>query len=369
MKDIELLGSTPSKNCYNVGVIGSGNSAHALTAWLASCGHKVTMYARNIDKLSHIKSTGKITTRGLLEGTFPIARVTSSPEELCRNADIIFVATLATAYQDVAAQLLPWITARHCVIPFSGKLCGSLQMHNVFIAGGKSIPVIETDAIFACRLQDDGAVWIRGRKQWTLYSGVNRSMTEKYGHLLTTFFPTLEPAKNLIQRGLTDFGAFAHPVITMANMSKIDRGEPFLFYYEGLSDRTITLLEAVELEFRAVAKAYDVEIIPMKELLNRYYGCNTSSLLSAMTSVPNYRHSAAPATLNHRFLNEDVQCTLIPLQQLARKAGVMTPTIDSIIHFSSLIACNNDIQVKPRSLETLGWASLDSGNITEAMAL
>ena len=79
----------------------------------------------------------------------------------------------------------------------------------------------------------------------------------------------MEPAENLIQRGLTDFGAFAHPVITIANMSKIDRGESFLFYYEGLSERTICVLEAVELEFKAVARTYGVELTTKQQASSR----------------------------------------------------------------------------------------------------
>jgi opine dehydrogenase len=355
----------PSARKYRVGVIGSGNSAHALAAWLSSQGHTVTMYARDINKLARIRTSGRIVARGKLEGTFPVSLVTDSAQALCANADIIFVATLATAYSDVARQLSDAITREHRVIVFSGKLCGSLEMSNALRDLGKSVPVLETDALFACRLREDGSIWIRGHKQWTLYSGINRTMTREFGPILEVFFPTLEPADHLIQRGLTDFGALAHPVITLANMSKIDRGESFFFYYEGLSDRTIALLEAVEAEFRAVARAYGVELIAMKDLLDRYYGCDSSSLLNAMTSVPNYRHSVAPATLNHRYLSEDVHCTLIPLRELARKAEVATPTLDGIIHFTSLIAAPSKGETKTRSLDALGWSSLSQAAIME----
>ena len=352
---------------YRVGVVGSGNSAHALSAWLSSQGHTVNMYARNIEKLDHVRKAGAIVSTGKLEGTFPVASVTNSPKELCGASQVIFVATLATAYSDVARQLAPWMTSDHFVVLFSGKLCGSLEMTNAFLKLGKQVPVLETDAIFACRLQENGSIWIRGQKQWTLYSGIDQTSTAEYGAVIRSFFPYLEPAKNLIQRGLTDFGAFAHPVITVANLSKIDRGEAFLFYYEGMSERTVALLESVEIEFRAVAKAYGVELIPMKDLLNRYYGCDTTSLFSAMTSVPNYRDSAAPASLNHRYLNEDVHCTLIPFQELARKARVSVPTVDAVIQFTSLISKSNGADLRPRSLDILGWSSLSCEGITERM--
>jgi len=35
----------------------------------------------------------------------------------------------------------------------------------------------------------------------------------------------------------------------------------------------LILLEQLEEEFRSIAGAYETKIIPMKELLNRYYGC------------------------------------------------------------------------------------------------
>lgn len=218
----------PGSRKYRVGVVGSGNSAHALSAWLSSQGHIVNMYARNIEKLDHVRKTGSIVSTGKLEGTFPVASVTNSPKELCGASQVIFVATLATAYSDVARQLAPCMTSEHCVVLFSGKLCGSLEVTNAFLKLGKQVPVLETDAIFACRLQENGSIWIRGQKQWTLYSGIDQTTTAEYGAVIRSFFPYLEPAKNLIQRGLTDFGAFAHPVITVANLSKIDRGESFI---------------------------------------------------------------------------------------------------------------------------------------------
>jgi len=48
------------------------------------------------------------------------------------------------------------------------------------------------------------------------------------------FFPGLEEAENIVQRGLTDFALFAHPSTMIANMTNVDRNTGFLFYYEGL---------------------------------------------------------------------------------------------------------------------------------------
>jgi opine dehydrogenase len=350
---------------YDIGIVGAGNSAHALAAYLASKGHRISMYCRRPDALAHVLRDSHIRSQGKLEGVFPIERVVSDFRTLCKSSSIIFLATVATAYTDIIRSMAPFLTKDHVVIPFSSKLGGCKEVQAAFAAERRQafrLNVLETDALFACRLQEDGSIWIRGIKNWNLYSGPTLTETKEYGVLLARLFDGLEPAENLIQRGLTDFGAAAHALITLANLSRIDRSDDFLFYYEGLSERTIVLLEAVEQEFRAVAEAYGTSLIPLKILLDRYYGCNTESLFKAVTSVPNYQHSKAPTSLNHRYFQEDVACTLVPLIELARKANVFTPIVDATVSIASTLG-GRDFASEGRTLKRLGWSLLSHSEI------
>jgi opine dehydrogenase len=43
----------------------------------------------------------------------------------------------------------------------------------------------------------------------------------------------------------------------------------------------------------------------------------------------------APASLDHRYVHEDVGYGLVPFAALGRLAGVPTPTIDAIVHLVS----------------------------------
>ena len=346
-----------------IGIIGAGNSAHALAAYLSNQGHQVTIYARRKEALGKMASTRRLNSRGVVNGSFLLHTVTTDLKKLTSESDVIFIATVTTAYQDVAAALAPYLTKRHYLVLFSGKLFGCLVFEQTLDAwGAVRVPVIETDALFACRLEGDSRVWIRGFKRWTLYACTHHWQTLEYGPLLRRFFPGLEPAENLLQRGLTDFGAHAHAVITVANLSRIDAAHPFLFYYEGLSPRTVVLLEQVEAEIKAVANAYGVAIIPMSELLNRYYGCRTDSLLDAIRSVPNYRHSLAPTSLSHRYLSEDVRCTLLPLGELADKASVNVPVLRSIVTLATTV-CTDDLSKSSRSLKNLNMHMLTQEDI------
>lgn len=350
---------------YPVGIIGAGNSAHALSASLSQKGHTVRMYARRREQLDHISKSGKIRAFGEIEGEFPIAEVTADYKRLCAQSSVIFFATITTAYPDIIQELAPYLTSDHVLVPFSSKLAGAKEIGEAYaLKRGRHLSpkIIETDALFACRKQEDGSVWIRGIKKWNLYSCQTRTETLEFGPILSNFFSGLQPAENLIQRGLTDFGAVAHAVITLANLSRIDRGDDFLFYYDGLSERTILLLEAAEREFRSVAEAYDTTLMPMKNLLDKYYSCDTTSLLTAMKTVPNYRHSKAPTTLSHRYFQEDVASTLVPLSELAQKANIKTPMVDATINIAGVLA-GRDFRTEGRSLKSLGWDKLSRSEI------
>ncbi|MBX9695612.1 MAG: NAD/NADP octopine/nopaline dehydrogenase family protein [Cyanobacteria bacterium] len=361
--------STASKQSIaNVGIVGSGSSACALSAYLSNQGHAISVLARDVSRLPVMGQTREIKSSGRLEGSFPIADLTSSCEEFLENNEYIFVATVTTAYGDIASKLAKFLQPHHKVILFSSKLGGSLEVKHILTQMGKpEIPVLETDALFACRLQPDESIWIKGIKNWTLYSATQHSDTMKHAEAITRFFPGLQAATNLVQRGLTDFGALAHAPIMIANMNTIDRGTSFQFYWQGMTERTVIILEQLEQEFSQIAKAYGADLIPMKELLNRYYGCNTESLLKAMCTVPNYEHSYAPSGLNHRFLYEDVSSTLVPASQLAAKAGVQVPVLESIITFSSVLA-GEDFRTTGRTLARLGMGQLTSGQIMDRIS-
>jgi opine dehydrogenase len=351
-----------------IGVIGSGNTARALAAYLSHQGHPVCVYTRHPEKLDTIRRRRCIEVTGLFEGAYPVEQVTSDPESLSRQCGILFVASVTTAYLDVAAALAPYLREHHVLVLFSSKLCGSLEMTRALHGHGvQGVPIIETDALFACRVREDHGIWIAGFKGWTFLACPQRSGTLCHGPLLRRFFPGLQDASNLVQRGLTDFGALAHALVSLVNLGSIDRGERLRFYVEGMSERTIVLLERMEEEFHSVARAYGTSLLPMKELLNRYYGCETGSLLEAMRTVPGYRELYAPTSLEHRFLTEDIATSLVPLQGLARKAGVAVPMVDAVITFTSVLS-GQDLRATGRTLERLGWGGLSHEAIVRWMA-
>ena len=296
-----------------IGVLGAGSEGLALAAHLASRGESVHLRTRFPDRIRTIARERSVRARGLLQGRFPLAAVGSDLREVAGRCGVLFVAAVTTAYRSLAAALAPHLEPGHVVVLFSGKLCGTAEFgHALTRSGAARVDVLETDALFAARTWGDAGVTVHGQKQWNLFTGLDRDATERHGKRMRQLFPGLEQARSQVQRGLTDFGAVAHATIALANISRIDRAEELLFYREGLSERTVVLMERVEREFQQVGEAYDAPVPSMVELLDRYYGCEGDTVLEAMRSVHVYRDITAPRSLNHRFLREDVASTLVP---------------------------------------------------------
>jgi len=364
------LRSHADKSLLSTGIVGTGNSAHALAAYLSAAGTSVRMLSRNKVKAQILDASRRIYSEDRILGRFELSGAYTDAREFASRSRNIFVATVATAYKDVAESLAPYLSSAHTIILFSGKFAGAREFQLALLEKGLTeLPkIVETDSLFACRLVAEGRVWIRGIKRWTLFSSVTRSETEACAPIINAYFPGLTAADSLIQRGLTDFGALAHAPIALTNMHAIDREQEFLFYYQGMTPRTIAVLESMEEEFRAIGAAYGVRLIPMKELLNRYYGCDTNSLYSAMTTVPNYRHSLSPKTLNHRFFYEDVACSLVPFEQLARLAGQETPVLSSMISLATCVV-GEDFRKTGRTLEKLKLGELGKSDQSEIIQL
>lgn len=355
------------RGVHSCGIVGAGNSAHALASYLAQQGHEVHLYARNPGKIEHLRRERAVRATGQVEGFFRLQSVGSDARRFAESCPTIFLCTTTNDYLDVVAQIGPYLEWGHEVVLFSSKFAGSILVdHQLQRLRRSGVRVVETDALFACRLQPDHSIWVRGMKRWTLYSSPRASQTAANRAVLERFFPGLDAADNVVQRGLTDFGALTHALTVLVNVNSIDRNNSFLFYQDGFTERTVALLEALEREFRAVAEAYDTTVISASELLNRYYGCQTSSLLEAMRTVPNYRFSVSPESLHTRYIHEDVPCTLVPVSQLARLAGVAVPVLDSVISMASVIA-GEDFMSTGRTLERLGWGDYGAGEIRQWM--
>jgi opine dehydrogenase len=137
-------------------------------------------------------------------------------------------------------------------------------------------------------------------------------------------------------------------------------------YKEGCSPSVARVVEAVDEERRAVAKALGYQLTPLVDILHRLGFSDEPSIYKGLQS-PILTVGAGPKGLKHRYVTEDVPFLLVPLAQLADLVGVDVPVVKSLI----TIACtlnDTDYRSSERNLESLGLAGKSVHQIKQFLA-
>jgi len=122
------------------------------------------------------------------------------------------------------------------------------------------------------------------------------------------------------------------------------------------------LLEKLDAERLAVARAYRVTVLSAREWLEEAYGVNEISLYEAIQKNEAYAGIKAPSEINVRYLTEDVPTGLVPLACLGRIAGVPTPIMDAVIVGASRLL-GVDFRENGRNEKNLGLDGLGKDEI------
>ena len=113
------------------------------------------------------------------------------------------------------------------------------------------------------------------------------------------------------------------------------------------------VLESIDRERVAVARALGIQAHTAREWLYLAYDVAGKTLLDAMRANAGYRGIQAPGNIQHRYVSEDVPASLVPISSIGEMLGVPTPTIRSIINLASIMH-GVDYWAEGRTVKTLG---------------
>ena len=174
-------------------------------------------------------------------------------------------------------------------------------------------------------------------------------------------FPRVVAAPNILTTGLTNMNATLHVANMVGNIGRLEGGgNAYRFYAEGYTPSLVTLLEALDAERLAVAKAYGARVPGIHQWLLDTYGLGGDSLHETFHRLTHertgpYQWTPTPPSLQHKYVVEDVPCGLVAMSELGRAAGVATPVIDGLIALTSAML-RRDFRAEGRNLEQLGLA-------------
>lgn len=351
-------------------VIGAGHGGKAMAAHLALMGFETTLYNRTADHIYAIKQLGGIDLESYdcgPRGFGKLARVTSDIKEAVDHCDVLMVVVPSSAHADIARAASKHLHDGQIVLLHPGRTCGAIEFAKVLrdLNCKADVTVAEAETfIYASRSDGPAQSRIFRIKEAVPLAALPATRTRVVLDAIHEAYPQYIDGGNVLQTGLNNMGAIFHPALTLLNAGRIESTHgDYEFYIDGATPSVARVLEALDRERVTVAASLGIRARTAQEWLRMAYNTTGGDLFEAIQNQPGYYGIKAPATLNHRYIFEDVPMSLVPIAALGTRYGVSVMAMDSIIRLACIIH-KTDYWRRGRTLDKLGVDNLSVGEIT-----
>lgn len=329
-----------------IAVLGAGNAGYACSADLSLAGHKVSLFEfpkfkANIEPI--LKHGGIEITGQAREGFARLHKVTTNIKEAIEDAEIILVAVPAFAHKLMAEKCAPYLKDGQIIVLNPGHTGGALEFGATLQKLGvkKDIKLAETMTLtYATRRAGPAQVKVFILVKKLLFAAFPGKDTEEVIDVFKDLYPSVVPATNVLETGLTNINAVLHPPGMILNAGWIEHSKgDFSFYTQGLTQSVGSVCEALDKERLSLMKALGFKPISLVEWYNMtgYSPLKNVSISESLRASERQEEIKAPSSMKHRYIVEDVPYGLVPMASLGDMLNVSTPIMDSLINLSSLI--------------------------------
>lgn len=342
-------------------VAGAGNGGLSMAGHLGLMGFEVRLFNRTDEHLNAVRWYGGVDLEGAVEGFGPVHLATSSVQTAVEGADVVMIVTPSTAHFSLASAMAPYLHDGQIIVLNPGRTGGALEFHAVLkreAVHARPVIVEAQTFIYASRMINRHRGHIYRVKNGVPASALPSHMTPDALGVLNQAFPEFTAGSNVLATSLENIGAVFHPALTLLNAGWIESsGGNFEYYLQGISPAVARVLQKIDDERLAVARALGIRTVSAREWLYLTYDSPGEDLCSAIKATTSYAGIKAPSTINHRYIWEDVPMSLVPMSSMGGMLGISTPTIDMVISLAEIMNCT-DYRAGGRTVETLGIAGM-----------
>jgi opine dehydrogenase len=299
-------------------ILGAGAVGLGMAALTASLGHEAVLWSPSL-----APGDAVVTSEGALEGSFP-ATAAPSVAAAVQGAETVIVALPGWAHRAVFDALAPVLIPGQTVLISSHASLGGLYLRRrapagvIIAAWGTTVVTGRRTAPLACRIGN-------------LRSAVDvASIPAQDGPSALATCRALCGERflargNLLAVQLSNVNPQNHLAMLLCNVTRAERGEAWGNYW-GITPAVARLMEALDAERLALAARFGVTVRTVREHFALSFAlpelpvAEQAALLDTRGGNPN-----GPATLDTRYVTEDVPFGIAVTETLGRLAGVPTP--------------------------------------------
>ena len=350
-----------------IAVIGAGNGGSAIAAHLSASGIEVRLCDLFPSYLEGIITEGGITlTEEDRTEKHSLFMVTTDIEAAIAGVRLIMVVTPSFTHKMIAEACCHALKDGQIIVLNPGRTAGAIDFLNTIRTNGCTADVTIAEAqtlIYACRKTGPASVEIYGVKKKLLLGVFPAVRTMDVLAVLREIYPQFIPAKNCLETSFSNIGALFHPTPVLLNIGRIESDpDDFRYYIDGISPSVAELIQRIDGERQAVARAYGVSVLSAEEWMRESYDTTGNSLYELLQNNHAYHDIKAPHTIQARYVTEDVPMSLVPISELGRIAAVPTPIIDSVICLTSAIY-GREFRAEGRCARNLGIEGMNTAGI------
>jgi len=338
-------------------VLGAGHGGLAMAGHLAIMGFNVNVYNRGKRRVRPLSHRMAIKLEGEIQGIGNIALASNNIKECLDGVDILMIVIPANGHRFMANACAPYLKENQIVILNPGRTGGALEFyHTLKKQGVKKFPFIAEAQTFIYASRSIGPCHA---KIFSIKNSVPLATIPAYWipgvlKIIKRAFPQFVPGDNIFKTSFNNIGAIFHPALTVLNSAWIEATQgDFEYYIQGASLSVSKVLETMDKERLEVAAALGIKAMSAKNWLYTAYSASGKNLHEAIKANPGYLGIKAPDRLNHRYIDEDVPMSLVPLTSIGDMLKVETPTIKFIINLASIMR-GKDFLKEGRTVESLG---------------
>jgi opine dehydrogenase len=356
-----------------VAVLGAGNVGCALAGDLARRGVDVRLFNRTPERLAPIQEAGGLTLTGRLEGFAKLPVVTTVLEEALSGAGVLAVCVPATALPAYAPLLATAAGADHVIWLNPGQSGGALYLAAEIerLTGRRDLRICQlTTSAHTARMPEPATVRVLNLSRVGVAAFPNRHAAECHDRLDALLPDQFDRIDSVLESDLLNLNALLHPPGMVLNAGWVEAtGGGFTFYDEGMTPAVGRMVDEVDAERRALAERLGVPTITLVDALHRAgfttaEGAASGRTYDAVKASTALGTMMAPASLDHRYLHEDVGWGLVPWTDLARAVGVAMPATEALVDLAGVMNVV-DYRDTGLTLARMGLAGISAGEISD----
>jgi opine dehydrogenase len=357
-----------------VAIIGAGIGGIYLAAELGVAGYKLRLHDLDDARLADIRAFGGIDVEGDRPGFAAVEHATGDLRSAVDGTDAVIVVTGGNAQATVARSLAPLLRDGQIILLIQGNTGGSVVVRRVLDEAGchADVTVAEMDNYpYSCRRLSPTRIRPIVAKRWLQIAAFPGNRIESVHRRLAPLFPQAVAAPNILYTGFTNANAMLHVANCVANAGRIESGDTYRFYAEGVTPAVAHVYQAINRERVAVAAALGAAVPTLEDWFDRVYGVREATLVETCrrltyNSDGPYQATGTPSSLEHKFITEDVPTGLIPMSALGVAARVPTPAIDALVGVVQTMT-GRDFAGEARTLARMGLGGMSAAEIQRIM--